>query len=58
MKNLKAIGAGIISAKVLNAGEKEMIEFLYKLFNKVWREENWTLEWLKMIVNEIDLSNS
>ena len=40
MKNLKAIGAGIISAKVLNAGEKEMIEFLYKLFNKVWREEN------------------
>ena len=53
MKNYKAPGADAMSAEVLKAGGDEMIKFLVMLFNKVWREENPTLEWSKMIVTPV-----
>lgn len=50
MKLRKAPGVDDIMAKVLRAGDNNMVRVLHAIINKVWKEEVTPTDWAKMVV--------
>ena len=53
MKNNKAPGVDNITAEVLKAGGEPMIQMLYTLFQKIWKEEKSPSDWKRMLVTPV-----
>ena len=47
LKNGKSAGIDEIPPEVFKSGGNDIIEYMYKLLNKIWQEEKIPTEWLK-----------